>query len=68
MKKFFCFAIELREKVPDPSNTKENYQSFIRKRNTQSEIYQKKITQQPTTYENRNIVGINLVITEHPKL
>ena len=53
MKKFFCFAIELREKVPDPSNTKENYQSFIRKRNTQSEIYQKKIrsNQQPMKTE-----------------
>ena len=60
-------ANKLIEKIPDPQNAKEHYQSFIGKKNTklvkQSEI----ISYQPKTFENPNIVDIKSVITEHPK-
>ena len=70
MKNLFWFLFELREKVPDPGNTKENYQSLMWKRNIKLEIYpkKKKNTKQPATYENRKIFDMKLVITEHPKL
>ena len=42
---------------------KEHCQSFIRNKNTKSEI----ITYQPKTFESPNIVDIESVITEHPK-
>ena len=52
-------ATKLTEKVPDPFNAKERYQSFIINKNT--------ITYQPKTYENPNVVDMKSVITEHPK-
>ena len=61
------FAINLVEKKPDPRNTKEHYQSFIRKKNTNSIKQSKVITQQPKTFENPNIVDIKSFIIEHPK-
>ena len=52
----------LIEKMPDPLNAKEYYQSFIRNKNTklvkQSEI----ITYQPKTFQNPNNVDINLLL------
>ena len=61
-------ANKLIEKIPDPLNAKERYQSFIKKKNTklvkQSEI----ITYQLKTSENSNILDIKSVITEHPKM
>ena len=48
--------------MPDPLNAKEHYQPFIRKKNTklvkQSEI----ITYQPKSFQNPNIVDINLLL------
>ena len=38
------FAIKLTEKIPDPRNAKEHYQSFIRKKNTKSVKQSKVIT------------------------
>ena len=54
---------KLIEKIPDPRNAKEHYQSFIRKKRTNSGI----ITYQPKTFENLNTVDIKSVITEHSK-
>ena len=35
-KDLFLFATKLIEKIPDPRNAKEHYQSFIRRKNTKS--------------------------------
>ena len=61
------FATKLTDKIPDPHNAKEHYQSFIRKKNTKSVKQSKMITQEPKTFENSNIVDIKSVIIEHPK-
>ena len=58
---------KLIEKIPDPRNAKEHYQSFISKKDTKSVKQSKIITYQPKTFENPNIVDIKSVITEHPK-
>ena len=58
---------KLIEKIPNPRNAKEHYQSFIRKKNTKSVKQWKIITYQPKTFENPNIVDINLAISEKPK-
>ena len=52
-----------------PSNAKEYYQSFIRKKSfTTKPVKQSKIiTQEPKTFESTIIVNIKSVITEHPK-
>ena len=60
-------ANKLLEKIPDPRETKEHYQSFIRKKNTKTVKQSKIITYQPKNFENPNIVDIKSVITEHPK-
>ena len=52
------------EKIPDPRNTKQHYQSFLRRKNMKSVKQSKIITYQPKTFD---IVDIKLVITEHPK-
>ena len=66
-KNLLLFAKKILEKVPDPCNSKQNFESFLRKKNRkivkQSEI----ITYQPKTFKNPNIVDIKSVITEHPK-
>ena len=45
-KYFLLFATKLTEKIPDPRNAKEQYQSFIREKNTKSIKQSKIITQQ----------------------
>ena len=60
-KDLLLFGNKLIEKVPDPRNAKEPYQSFIRKKNTKS-------VKQPKTFENPNTVEIKSVVTEHPKV
>ena len=44
------FPIKLAEKIPDPRNAKENYQSFIKNKNTTPVKQLKTITQQPKTF------------------
>ena len=60
-------ANKLIEKIPDPRNAKEHYQSFIRKKNAKSVQQSEIITYQPKIFENTNIVDIKSVITKHPK-
>ena len=55
-------ANKLIEKIPHPRDAKEHYQSFIRKKNTKSEI----LTYQPKTFRNPDVFDIKSVITEHP--
>ena len=58
---------KLIEKILDPYNAKEHYQSFIKKRNTKS-VKQSEITiYQPKTFENPRIIDIKSVITEPRK-
>ena len=57
------FATKLTEKIPDPCNAKEYYQSFIRKKSTKSIKQSKTIIRQPKTLEN-----LKPVIIEHPKI
>ena len=58
---------KLIEKVPDPRNAKEHYQSFIRKKSTKSVKQSKIIPYQPKSFEKPNIVDIKSVNTESPK-
>ena len=57
----------IEKKILDPRNTKEQYQSFIRKKNTKSVKQWEIITYQPKTFDNLNIFYIKSVITAHPK-
>ena len=60
---------KLIEKIPDPCNAKEHYQSFIRKKNKKKIVKQSElITYQPKTFENAITVYIKSVITKHPKI
>ena len=62
------FQNKLIEKIPDPRNAKEPYESFKRKKNTKSVKQSEIISYQSKTFENSNIVDIKSVITEHPKI
>ena len=55
-KKMRLYANKLIEKIPDPRNGKEHYQSFIRKKTTKSVKQSEIITYQQKTFENPNIV------------
>ena len=56
-KDLLLFAIKLTEKIIDPRNAKEHYQSFIRKKSTKLVKESKIIIQQPKTFENLIIVN-----------
>ena len=45
---------QINKKVPDPRNAKEHYQSFLRKKNTNSVKKLKIVTHQPKTSEDPN--------------
>ena len=62
-KDLLLLANKLIEKIPDPQNSKEHCQSFIRKKDTKSAKQSKIITYQPKTFENPNVV-IKSIITE----
>ena len=66
-KDFLLVASKLIEKVRDPLNAKEHYQSPVTKRNRKSVKQSEIITYQPKTFKNPNTVDIKSVITEHPK-
>ena len=55
-------ANKLIEKISDPRNAKEHYQSFMRKENTKSVKQSETSTYQPKTFENPNIVGIKQLL------
>ena len=60
-------ANKLIEKIPDPRNAKELFQSFIRKKNTKS-LKQSKLIPYPNSFENPNIVDLKSVIQNIQKL
>ena len=66
-KDLLLLAHKLIEKVPDPYNFKEHYQSFIGNKNTKSVKQFNIITYQPKTSESTNILDIKSIITDHPK-
>ena len=66
-KDLLLLSNKILEKIPDPCNAKEHYQSFIKKKNRKSVKQSEIIAYQPKTFENSNIVNIKSVITEHPK-
>ena len=55
------------DKIPDPCNTKEHYESFIKNKNTKSVKRSKLITYQPKIFQNRNIADIKWVLTDYRK-
>ena len=61
-------ANKLIEKITDPSNAKEHYQTFIRKKNRKLVKQFEISTYQPKAFENPNITNIKSVITEHSKI
>ena len=56
-KDLLLLANKLIEKIPDPRNAKEHHQAFIKKTQTQKKTI-KKITYQPKTFENPNIIDV----------
>ena len=58
------FATKLTEKISDPRNGKEHYQSLLRKKNTKS-VKQSKVINY--FFENPNISDMKLFFTEHPR-
>ena len=66
-KRFLLLANKFIEKMPNPGNGRELYQSFIRKKNTKSLKQSETITDQPKVFENSNSVNTESVITEHLK-
>ena len=60
-------ANKLIQKIPDPSNGKKHYQSFVRKKDRKSLKQSEIITYQPKPFENPNIIGVKSVVIEHPK-
>ena len=66
-KDFLLVASKLIEKVRDPLNAKEHYQSSMTKRNRKSVKQSEIITYQPKTFKNPNIVDIKPVVTEYPE-
>ena len=66
---YCCLQTKLLDKIPDPRNGKEHYQSFIRKKKTTQHNISKttRNTYRPKTFENPNIADIKSIITEHPK-
>ena len=63
-KNLLLLSNKLVEKLTDPQNAKEHYQSFLRKKNIKSVKKSKIITYQT---KNPNIFDINSVIIEHSK-
>ena len=61
------FAIKLIKKISDTSNAKEQYQCYLKKKNTKLVKWSKVITQQPKVFENSNTVDIISFIIGHPK-
>ena len=66
-KRSTIFSKKTKRKIRDPSNAKEHYQSYLKRKNTKSVKRSKRITHQLKTFENPNIVNIKSVIIEHPK-
>ena len=66
-KDLLLLANKLIEKIPDPCNAKEHYQSFFKKEKQKSVKQSEIITYQPKSFVNPNSVDIKSVITEHPK-
>ena len=63
-KDLLLLANKLIEKVPDPRNAKEHYESFLRKKNRKSVKQSEIITYKPKSFD---IVDIKSNITKHPK-
>ena len=66
-KDLLLLANKLIEKIADPSNAKEYYNSYLKRNNTKLAKRSKIITQQLKALENPNIIDIKSVIIEHPK-
>ena len=64
---FFNETLQIDKKISNPRISKEHYQSFKRKRNTNLVKESEIITCQRKTFKNPNINDIKSVITEHLK-
>ena len=66
-KRFTIFCNQINKNMPDPTNPKEYYQSYLKRKDAKVLKRSKTITQQPKTLEIPNIVDIKSVLIEHPK-
>ena len=66
-KDVLLLATKLIEKIADPGNAKDYYNSYLKTKNTKLVKRSKIFIQQLKAIENRNIIGIKSVIIEHPK-
>ena len=64
---FFNETLQIDKKISNPRISKEHYQSFKRKRNTNLVKESEIITCQRKTFKNPNINDIKSVITQHLK-
>ena len=58
---------KITEEIPDPSNSKEYYNSYLKRKNKKSEKRSKITTEQLKAIESQNIVDLKSVNIEHPK-
>ena len=63
-KKGYCCLLT---NTADQRNAKEQYESFLRKKNKKSVKQSAIFTYRPNTFQNPNFVDIKLDIIEHPK-
>ena len=56
------FATKLIEKIHDPQNDKEHYQSIIRNKNTKLLKQSEKITRQPKILETQTLLILNQLL------
>ena len=69
LKKLLLHATKLIDKIAGPSNAKEYYKSYLKRKNTKSLKRSKTITQQLKGIENPNIVDIkNQLLLKTQKL
>ena len=64
IKKGYCCLVT---NIADQRNAKEQYESFLRKKNKKSVKQSAIFTYRPKTFQNPNFVDIKLDIIDHPK-
>ena len=65
--RLLLLANKFIENIPDLSNAKEHYESFLRKKNRKSVKQSEIITNQLKTFHNSNIIDIKSDFIEHTK-
>ena len=64
---YYHYSPKLIKQIPDPSNTKQYCESYLKRTSTELLKRSKINTQQPKTLENQKTADIKSVFIEHPK-